>query len=56
MHTQRESVFVVYLQIPQGVDEKEAVRIFVQFTRLESAVKGKLQTLYYAEILIKRLL
>ena len=27
-------------QIPHGVDESEAVRIFVQFTRLESAIKG----------------
>ena len=30
----------VFGQIPHGVDEKEAVRIFVQFTRLESAIKG----------------
>jgi splicing factor 45 len=27
-------------EIPHGVDESEAVRIFVQFTRLESAIKG----------------
>lgn len=27
-------------EIPHGVDEKEAVRIFVQFTRLESAIKA----------------
>lgn len=31
----------IQCQIPHGVDEKEAVRIFVQFTRLESAIKGK---------------
>ena len=33
------------IQIPHGVDEKEAVRIFVQFTRLESAIKGILKKL-----------
>lgn len=27
-------------QIPHGVDEQEAVRIFVEFTRIESAIKG----------------
>ena len=30
------------LQIPHGAPENEAVRIFIAFTRLESAIKGRL--------------
>lgn len=28
------------LQIPHGAPDNEAVRIFVEFTRLEAAIKG----------------
>ena len=36
------SVFVneKYFQIPSGVSPEEAVRIFVQFSRIESAIKA----------------
>ena len=35
-----EVVQVVIYEIPSGVAIEEAVRIFVQFNRVESAVKG----------------
>ena len=35
-----EVVQVVIYEIPSGVAVEEAVRIFVQFNRVESAVKG----------------
>ena len=39
------SCFLFFYQIP-GAPEEEAVRIFVEFQRMESAIKGNNQSIY----------
>lgn len=38
--------FVICLQIPEGVADDDAVRIFVEFKKMDSAIKGDLSSIY----------
>ena len=31
---------VMHIQIPQGVSDEEAVRIFIEFSKVDTAIKG----------------
>ena len=47
-------MFFLCLQIP-GVDEEEAVRIFIEFDKVDAAIKGKEKTINLSEVTDKLL-